>query len=47
MVIGVYGITNRLLTLYVTIVLGLTMDIQLIAGYNFGAQKVGRAKWTL
>lgn len=45
--IGAYGIVNRLLTLYVMIVLGLTMGIQPIVGYNFGAQKIDRVKQTL
>ena len=41
MAIGAYGIINRLLVLYVMIVLGLTMGMQPIVGYNFGAQKHG------
>lgn len=47
MAIGAYGIINRLLTLYVMIVLGLTMGMQPIVGYNFGAQKLNRVKQTL
>lgn len=47
MAIGAYGIINRLLTLYVMIVLGLTMGMQPIIGYNFGAQKLDRVKQTL
>lgn len=47
MAIGAYGIINRLLTLYVMIVLGLTMGMQPIIGYNFGAQKMERVKQTL
>lgn len=47
MAIGAYGIINRLLTLYVMIVLGLTMGMQPIVGYNFGAQKMDRVKKTL
>ena len=47
MAIGAYGIINRLLTLYVMIVLGLTMGMQPIVGYNFGAQKHDRVKATL
>lgn len=47
MAIGAYGIINRLLTLYVMIVLGLTMGMQPIIGYNFGAQKLERVKQTL
>lgn len=47
MAIGAYGIINRLLTLYVMIVLGLTMGMQPIVGYNFGANKIDRVKRTL
>lgn len=47
MAIGAYGIINRLLTLYIMIVLGLTMGMQPIVGYNFGAQKHDRVKQTL
>lgn len=47
MAIGAYGIINRLLTLYVMIVLGLTMGMQPIIGYNFGALKMDRVKQTL
>lgn len=36
-----------MLTLYVMIVLGLTMGMQPIVGYNFGAQKMDRVKKTL
>lgn len=45
--IGAYGIMNRLLVLYVMIVLGLTMGMQPIVGYNFGAQKHDRVKAAL
>ncbi len=47
MAIGAYGIINRLLVLYAMIVLGLTMGMQPIVGYNFGAQKHDRVKATL
>ena len=47
MAIGAYGIINRLLVLYVMTVLGLTMGMQPIVGYNFGAQKHDRVKATL
>ena len=47
MAIGAYGIMNRLLVLYVMIVLGMTMGMQPIVGYNFGAQKHDRVKATL
>lgn len=45
--IGAYGIMNRLLMLYVMVVLGLTMGMQPIVGYNFGAQKHDRVRRTL
>lgn len=47
MAIGAYGIVNRVLTLYIMIVLGLTMGMQPIVGYNFGALKIDRVKQTL
>lgn len=47
MAVGAYGIINRLLTLYVMIVIGLTMGMQPIIGYNFGAQQHERVKRTL
>ena len=47
MAIGAYGIMNRLLVLYVMIVLGLTMGMQPILGYNFGAPKPYRVITTL
>lgn len=47
MAIGAFGIINRMMTLYVMIVIGLTMGMQPIVGYNFGAQKFDRVKHTL
>ena len=47
MAIGAYGIINRLLMLYVMVVLGLTMGMQPIIGYNFGARQLPRVKQTL
>ena len=47
MAIGAYGIINRLLMLYVMVVMGLTMGMQPIVGYNYGAQKIYRVKHTL
>lgn len=47
MAIGAYGIINRLLTLYVMIVLGLTMGMQPIVGYNYGAGQTDRVMRTL
>ena len=45
--IGAYGIINRVLTLFVMIVLGLTMGMQPIIGYNFGAKVFERVRKTL
>ncbi|MCD8164667.1 MAG: MATE family efflux transporter [Bacteroides sp.] len=45
--VGAYGIINRMLTLFVMIVLGLTMGMQPIIGYNYGALKMDRVKKTL
>ncbi|MCI1648125.1 MAG: MATE family efflux transporter [Bacteroides sp.] len=47
MAVGAFGIINRMMTLYVMIVIGLTMGMQPIVGYNFGAQKHDRVKQTL
>ena len=47
MAIGAYGIMNRLLVLYVMIVLGLTMGMQPIVGYNYGARQFDRVIRTL
>lgn len=40
--IGAYGIVNRIVFLFVMIVMGITQGMQPIAGYNFGAQKFER-----
>lgn len=47
MAIGAYGIINRLVMLYVMIVMGLTMGMQPILGYNFGAALYARMRRTL
>ncbi len=47
MAVGAYGIINRLLTLSVMIVMGVTMGMQPIVGYNYGAQKYDRVKQVL
>ena len=44
--IGAYGILNRLLMLFVMVIMGLTMGMQPIVGYNHGAHKFGRVKQT-
>jgi putative MATE family efflux protein len=40
--IGAYGIVNRMLMLFVMLVLGLNQGMQPIAGYNYGAKNYGR-----
>lgn len=45
--IGAYGINNRILFLFVMIVIGFTQGMQPIVGYNFGAKKLDRVMETL
>ncbi len=45
--IGAFGIQNRILILFVMIVMGITMGMQPITGYNYGAQHYDRVKRTL
>jgi putative MATE family efflux protein len=49
--VGAYGIINRILTLFIMVVVGLTMGMQPIAGYNYGAKEISRTfevlKYTL
>ena len=47
MAIGAYGIVNRMLTLFLMVVLGLTQGMQPIVGYNYGANRFDRVKQTL
>lgn len=47
MAIGAYGIINRVLTLFVMVVMGLTMGMQPIVGYNYGARQYDRVRMTL
>ncbi len=42
MAIGAYGITNRIVYLFVMIVMGFTQGMQPIAGYNYGAKLYDR-----
>jgi putative MATE family efflux protein len=42
MAIGAYGIVNRIIFLFVMIVMGLNQGMQPIAGYNFGALRFER-----
>ena len=42
MAIGAYGIVNRVVFLFITIVIGLNQGMQPIAGYNWGAHKNDR-----
>lgn len=45
--IGAYGIVNRMATLFVMVVIGLTQGMQPIVGYNFGARHFDRVRQTL
>lgn len=45
--IGAYGIINRVLFLFVMIVLGLAQGMQPIVGYNYGAKLYDRVQLTL
>ena len=47
MAIGAYGIVNRMLTLFVMIVMGLAQGMQPIVGYNYGAHQFQRVRNTL
>ena len=47
MAIGAFGILNRILILFVMLVMGLTQGMQPIVGYNYGAQQFERVKQTL
>ena len=47
MAIGAFGILNRIQMLFVMIVMGITMGMQPISGYNYGAQHFDRVKRTL
>ena len=40
--IGAFGIVNRLVFLFVMIVMGLNQGMQPIAGYNYGAKQYSR-----
>ncbi|MDO4758477.1 MAG: MATE family efflux transporter [Rikenellaceae bacterium] len=42
LMIGAYGITNRVAFLFVMIIMGLNQGMQPIAGYNFGARQYDR-----
>jgi Na+-driven multidrug efflux pump len=42
MAIGAYGIVNRVVFLFVTVVMGLVQGMQPIVGYNWGARKNDR-----
>ncbi|MCD7816776.1 MAG: MATE family efflux transporter, partial [Bacteroides sp.] len=45
--IGAFGILNRIQMLFVMIVMGITMGMQPISGYNYGAKNFERVKRTL
>ncbi len=42
--IGAYGIVNRIVFLFVMIVMGFNQGMQPIAGYNYGARQYGRVR---
>lgn len=42
MAVGAYGIANRIAFIFVMFVMGVNQGMQPIAGYNYGAQKLGR-----
>ena len=42
--IGAYGISNRLIFMFIMICMGLTQGMQPIAGYNYGAKQYSRVK---
>lgn len=45
--IGAYGIVNRIVFVFIMLVMGLNQGIQPIAGYNFGAKQNDRVKEVL
>lgn len=45
--IGAYGIVNRILFIFIMVVIGLNQGMQPIAGYNYGAQTFGRVRQVL
>lgn len=47
MAIGAFGIINRVLLLFVMIIIGLAQGMQPIVGYNYGAKQIHRVKLTL
>lgn len=47
MAIGAFGILNRVLILFVMIIMGLTQGMQPIVGYNYGAKHLDRVKLAL
>jgi putative MATE family efflux protein len=47
MAIGAYGIVNRIVFLFIMIIMGLNQGMQPIAGYNFGARQFNRVKEVL
>lgn len=45
--IGAYGIANRVMFIFIMLVIGINQGMQPIAGYNFGAQKYNRVTQVL
>ena len=47
MAIAAYGIANRMIFIFIMVILGVTQGMQPIIGYNFGARRYDRVKETL
>ncbi|MBR5277224.1 MAG: MATE family efflux transporter [Bacteroidaceae bacterium] len=47
MAIASYGIANRVIFVFIMVILGVTQGMQPIVGYNFGARRYDRVKETL
>ncbi|MFR9523994.1 MAG: MATE family efflux transporter [Rikenellaceae bacterium] len=45
--VGAYGIVNRIVFIFVMVVMGINQGMQPIAGYNYGAKEYGRVKLVL
>ncbi|MFI3333251.1 MAG: MATE family efflux transporter [Rikenellaceae bacterium] len=45
--VGAYGIVNRIVFVFVMVVMGINQGMQPIAGYNYGAKEYGRVKRVL
>lgn len=45
--VGAYGVINRVLMVFVMVLMGLTQGMQPIVGYNYGAKRMGRVRLAL